>query len=318
MTDNGIAKSADAGRRSCRELMLNAYKAGSVIPAFNIPYLPMMAPVARALEDMNAFGFIAVARCEWQRFESKSQEAVYQAYTKCHKEQWMRLHQDHVPAVDEDNTTVDYLSILKNAVRLGYDSIMVDGSRLPLEENIAVTKQVVALVEEADIAVEAELGAVLGHEAGPLPPYEELFASAKGFTSVEQARQFAAQTRIDWLSVACGNVHGAIQGAAKDAKKVRARLNIEHLAKLKQAAGVPLVLHGGSGIGREYIMAAIANGIAKINIGTDIRQPYEQAIRQGKSTQQAAEKVYEKTCYILKDYLKLENSREIINPPSPV
>jgi len=294
--------------------MTNAYRNATIIPAFNIPYLPMMAPVVRALVDMNSFGFIAVALCEWQRFGCESQKAVYAEYTRCCKEQWMRLHQDHVPAIDEDNVRIDYISVLSNAIDLGFDSIMVDGSRLSLEENITATKKVVALAAGRDIAVEAELGAVLGHEAGPLPPYEELFKSGKGFTSVTQASRFVKETGLDWLSVACGNIHGAIQGSAKDAKKIQARINIEHLSKLNEALGIPLVLHGGSGIQPESIRAGIKNGISKINIGTDIRQPYEQAMRENKTIEQARQIIYEQTCDILENLLDLKNSRNIVNP----
>jgi ketose-bisphosphate aldolase len=295
--------------------MLNAYHSQLVIPAFNIPYLPMVEPIVRALVDVNVFGFVTVARPEWERFEAQSQRAVRDEYLKVCQEPWMRLHQDHVPVIDEDNLRVDYLSILKEALDLGYDSIMVDGSRLPLEENIAATRQVVALAAPYGVPVEAELGAVLGHEAGPIPPYEELFRSGKGFTDVDEAARFVEETGVDWLSVACGNIHGAIQGAAKDRQKATARLDTDHLARLRDATGVPLVLHGGSGIEKESILAGVANGIAKINIGTDVRQPYEQAIRAGAGVAGARESVYERACDLLRDVLELENSREIINPP---
>ncbi|MCD6415298.1 MAG: class II fructose-bisphosphate aldolase [Planctomycetes bacterium] len=73
--------------------------------------------------------------------------------------------------------------------------------------------------------MEAELGAVLGHEAGPLPPYDQLFGSGAGFTAPDEARCFVDETGLDWLSVAIGNVHGAISGAARRHKKVAARLS---------------------------------------------------------------------------------------------
>ena len=108
--------------RTSRELMVNAYEKATVIPAFNIPYLPMMSPITQSLVDLNSFGFIAVAVCEWKRFESKSQKDVFLEYTKYYREPWMRLHQDHVPVIDEDNTRIDYISILKEAIDLGFDS----------------------------------------------------------------------------------------------------------------------------------------------------------------------------------------------------
>ena len=301
-------------KRSSRDLMWNAYHNGVVIPSFNIPYLPMLAPITQALVDANAFGFIAVARPEWVRFEAGSQAAVQREYAKCFQEPWMRLHQDHVPVVDEDQLQVDFLPILREAIALGYDSIMVDGSRLPLGDNIAATRQVVDLATPHGIPVEGELGAVLGHEAGPLPPYEELFRSGRGFTSADEASRFVEETGADWLSVACGNIHGAIRGSAKDRQKARARLNIEHLRKLKQATGIPLVLHGGSGIRKSSILSGIANGISKINIATDLRQPYEQARRAGKSASETRQIVYDRTCHVLADVLEVENSRDVINP----
>ncbi len=127
--------------------------------------------------------------------------------------------------------------------------------------------------------VEAELGAVMGHEAGPMPPYEELFASGKGFTDVDEARRFAEESGCDWLSVAVGNIHGAIAAGARDQKKPEARLNLERLAQLSEATGRPLVLHGGSGIKREYVLGSFKYGITKVNVGTEIRQAYEQGLR---------------------------------------
>ena len=88
------------------------------------------------------------------------------------------------------------------------------------------------LAHAADIPVEAELGAVWGHEAGPLPPYEELYASGKGFTDPEEARQFVEATGTDWLSVAVGNLHGTIAAAGRQEQKTTARINIEHLDRI--------------------------------------------------------------------------------------
>jgi fructose/tagatose bisphosphate aldolase len=125
------------------------------------------------------------------------------------------------------------------------------------------------------MAAEAELGAVWGHEAGPMPPYEQLYNTGKGFTDPDQAGKFVQQTDVDWLSVAIGNIHGAVSPAKKDLQKIQAKLNIDRLTKIKNKTKIPLVLHGGSGIQKPYIINAIKNGIAKINVGTTIRQAYE-------------------------------------------
>jgi ketose-bisphosphate aldolase len=224
----------------------------------------------------------------------------------------VRLHLDHVPVIDEDGQRVDYLAIIQQALGLGYHSVMVDGSRLPLDENIAATRQVVALAHQAGMPCEAELGAVLGHEAGPLPPYDELFASGKGFTKVEEARRFVAETGCDWLSVAIGNIHGAVSSGYKDQKKIAARLNLEHLESLFQATGVPLVLHGGSGIPREYVLASFQKGITKINIGTEIRQAYEAILQASGKVSTAQEAVYQRTCWLLNEYFGLKNVQPLL------
>lgn len=230
---------------STQQLVERACKAGVVIPAFNIPYLPMVEPVVKALKDTNSFGLVMAARLEWEKFETGSLEALQVEYEKFKLPGHTRLHLDHVPVIDEDNLRVNYLEIIQRAVDAGYESVMVDGSRLSLAENIACTKEVVDLAHAAGVPVEAELGAVMGHESGPLPPYEELFASGKGFTDPTEAKQFADQSGCDWLSVAIGNIHGAISAAAKGKKKVAARLNIEHLDRIHKTVGIPLVLHGG-------------------------------------------------------------------------
>jgi len=301
-------------QRTLREVMLNAYKSDAVIPAFNIPYLPMIRPVTEALFDMNCFGLITVALLEFRRFEAGNHKAVFQEYRQWCRPEWMRLHQDHVPVIDEDGNRVEYMEVLRQAVETGFDSIMIDGSRLGLEDNIAATKKAVIMAGKRNIPVEAELGAVMGHEAGPLPAYEELFRTAKGFTSVAEAERFVKETKVDWLSVAFGSIHGSIRGKARDAKKVRARLNIEHLQKLRDATGIPMVLHGGSGIEKRCLTEAFENGIAKINIATDIRQPYENAIREGKSISQARKVVYDHTCRIIAETLEMKDSKELVNP----
>ncbi|NOY81322.1 MAG: class II fructose-bisphosphate aldolase [Kiritimatiellaeota bacterium] len=291
------------------DLVRRAEEFGLVIPAFNIPYLPMMQAVVRAVRDADAAALIAVARLEWIKFEAGGLEAVKREFDRTGDPAHVRLHLDHVPVVDEDGRRVDYLSVIRRALDLGYGSVMVDGSRLPLPENIACTRQAVEAAHAAGVACEAELGAVLGHEAGPLPPYEELFRSGKGFTDVDEAIRFVRETGCDWLSVAVGNIHGAISPAKKDRKKVAARLDLDHVARLAETTGVPLVLHGGSGVIREYLLEAIRNGIAKVNVGTDIRQPYEQTLARTGSKSEACEAVYRKTRWILEEHLGVAGTR---------
>jgi ketose-bisphosphate aldolase len=294
------------------EIVKNALNAGVVIPAFNVPHLPMVEPVIKAVTELDSFALVQIARLEWEKFEAKSLRAVRDEFVKFNNPKNVRLHLDHVPVIDEDHLEVDYVSIINEAIALGYESVMVDGSRLSLEGNIEATRKVADLAHQAGIACEAELGAVLGHEAGPLPPYEELFASGEGFTRIEEARRFAAESGCDWLSVAVGNIHGAISGAAKNQKKPEARINIEHLAKLRDATGIPLVLHGGSGIKQADILEAVKNGIAKINVGTEIRQAYETALKESGDIKQAQQACYERVKWVISEFFKIEGTRAIV------
>jgi ketose-bisphosphate aldolase len=272
----------------------------------------MMEPVIAALRETDNFGFIAVARLEWIKFEARSLRAVFEEYLRVKDERFTRLHLDHVPVIDEDNLRVDFEAVIQEAIQLGFHSVMVDGSRLPLDENIEATRRITRIAHAANVLVEGELGAVFGHEAERLPPYEELFRSGKGFTAPEDAKRFVAETGVDWLSVAVGNVHGAISGVMRHSKKVRARLNLEHLERISGAAQIPLVLHGGTGIKKEYIQQAFRRGIAKINIATAIRQPYESALKQSPAA--AKQAVRDATKRILTEDLGLHGTRRLINP----
>jgi ketose-bisphosphate aldolase len=292
------------------ELIRKANRDGLAVPAFNIPYLPMMRPVIQAVIDEDTFALIEIARLEWVKFEAEGPAAVAAEFAKWQRPEYVRLHLDHVPVIDEDGLAVDYLPIIRDAIGLGYQSVMVDGSRLDLEGNIRATREVVELAHAAGIPCEAELGAILGHEAGPPPPYEDLFASGRGFTDAEEASRFVQETDCDWLSVAAGNVHGAVSGALKDQPKVAARLDIGHLQRLRDATGIPLVLHGGSGVQRSYLLEAIRTGLTKINIGTEIRQAFEREMRSSDDLSRAQEACYERTRQLLNDHLGLAGTRQ--------
>ncbi len=292
------------------QLMQSAQQAGIVVPGFNIPYLPMMAPVVQALRDCNAFGLIMVARLEWVKFESGSMKAIRDQYERDKDPLHTRLHLDHIPVIDEDQFHVPYIEEITEAINMGYESVMVDGSRLSLNDNIAATQAICEVAHAAGVSVESELGAVMGHEDGPMPPYEELFASGKGFTDPQEAKRFVEETKTDWLSVAIGSIHGAISAAKKNEKKLEARLDIAHLDRIREAIDVPFVLHGGTGIRKEYIMDSIKHGIAKINIATAIRQPYEQTIDQGVDKAQQA--VYDAMLHVINNDIEIAGSAGIL------
>ena len=298
------------------ELIRRAMKAHVVIPGFNIPYLEMMEPVVRALHDTNSVGLIMVARLEWVKFRAKSLKAIRDEYLKVGDPAHTRLHLDHLPVIDEDLKRVDFEHDIAEAVDLGYQSVMIDGSRLPLDENIACTKKAADIAHKGSIPIEAELGAVLGHESGPLPPYEELFTSRRGFTSPEEASRFVRESGTDWLSVAIGNIHGAISDAGRQKEKPHARIDLEHLERLRDATGIPLVLHGGTGIASDYVKAAFQRGIAKINVATAIRQPFERVMNESGNVTKAQEAVYQTMLTQIRDELGIENSADKLTVPS--
>ncbi|MBT3275004.1 MAG: class II fructose-bisphosphate aldolase [Spirochaetales bacterium] len=286
---------------STSEIMINAWKSGIAIPAFNVPYLPMLEPIVRAATEEDSFVLIEVARLEWTKFRAESPETVAVEFQK-QMTQHVRLHLDHIPVIDEDSERVDYLEIIKRALDCGYQSVMIDGSRLSLDENIRCAAEAADLAHRAGVPCEAELGAVMGHESGPLPSYEDIFTSGKGFTDPGEAARLISETECDWLSVAVGSIHGAVSGALKDKKKVAARLDINHLKKLNDVCAVPLVLHGGSGVIKDYVMEGIENGIAKVNVGTEIRQTYEQSIAADKDVAEAQQAVFDHVSELIREY----------------
>lgn len=134
---------------------------------------------------------------------------------------------------------------------------MIDGSELPFEENIALTKKVVELAHACGVSVEAEIGHVAGHEAEILGDHE---ADETAYTNFEDAVRFYEETKVDALAVAIGTVHGIYKGEPK--------LDYERLRKLRDALPCPLVMHGGSGLSPEHFRKAIECGINKVNFYT--------------------------------------------------
>ncbi|NLX69939.1 MAG: class II fructose-1,6-bisphosphate aldolase [Clostridiales bacterium] len=167
------------------------------------------------------------------------------------------LHVDHCPSY---NTIVQ-------CIRNGYTSVMIDGSMLPYEENVALVKKVVELAHSVGIAVEAELGRIGGTEDDITLDEREAT-----FTVPEEARDFVEATGVDTLAVAIGTAHGVYKWEPK--------LDFKRLAEIRELVDVPLVLHGASGVDDESIKKAITGGICKINIATELKIPMAEAIQE--------------------------------------
>ncbi len=166
------------------------------------------------------------------------------------------------------------LENINPAVEAGFDAVLFDGGKLPIEENIIKTKEVVAYVKSInpDILVEGELG-YIGSSSVIFSEIPEGAAIKKeDLTKPEDAARFVKETGVDLLAPAVGNIHGMQKNAPNPA------LDIERIKKLRQAAGVPMVLHGGSGITDSDFTASIDAGIAIIHINTEIRLAWRQGI----------------------------------------
>ena len=150
------------------------------------------------------------------------------------------------------------------AIKLGFTSIMYDGAHLPFEENIASTRKVVEVAHSFGIPVEAELGKI--------PDADQDVADWTAYyTDVNEAERFVAETGVDYLAISVGIVHGV---PSRDPKP----LDIERIAAIKAVTGVPLVLHGASGVPEDEVRAAIEAGVHKFNADTDLRHAFRAGI----------------------------------------
>ncbi|WP_152655861.1 class II fructose-1,6-bisphosphate aldolase [Oceanobacillus sp. CFH 90083] len=165
------------------------------------------------------------------------------------------LHLDHGLSVER----------CKEAVDAGYSSVMYDGSKLSLDENIANTKEVVAYANKQHVSVEAEIGSVGGTEDG--------ITSGIKYAAPNECYRLVEETGVDLLAAALGSVHGVYQGEPKLAFDLMQEIS----ANLNE---VPLALHGGSGIPAHQIVKAIEYGHAKINVNTECNQAWVKAVRE--------------------------------------
>ena len=151
-------------------------------------------------------------------------------------------------------------------IRFGVSGVMLDASSLPFEQNVALTRRAVEMCHVVGVSVEAELGHV-GYSAERISDAD----SHARLTRVDEAVRFVAETQVDALAVAVGTIHGLYRG-----KPV---IDFDRLRALREALDIPLVLHGGSDTPDEDIQRAIATGVDKINIWTDVRVAYLRAVR---------------------------------------
>ncbi|WP_312502653.1 class II fructose-bisphosphate aldolase [Lacrimispora sp.] len=225
-----------------KELLNQASERNRAVGAFSVGNLEMVKGAVKAAEDMNTSIILQIAEVRLPHSPLTLMGPMMVEAAKNAKVD-IAVHLDHGKTIQ----------VLRQALDYGFTSVMMDGSNLPFEENMAKTLEAVNLAREYGATVEAELGLVGGSEDG---------STDEGIrcTNPDDARTFCERTGVDALAVAIGNAHGNYP--------VAPRLAFDVLGAIDQKTNVPLVLHGGTGITPEDFRKAIGLGIRKINIAT--------------------------------------------------
>jgi ketose-bisphosphate aldolase len=226
-------------------LLADARKGKYAVGSFNVYNYETIRGVMEAGKELGYPTIVAFGENYLPNMEPDEVSAIVQAMAK-RADIPVALHLDHCKSYD---------NIMK-AIRAGFTSVMYDGSSLPFADNLAKTAEIVAIAHEANVSVEAELGALAGGQFSNEEAAEEIY------TNPEQAAEFVAATKVDALAVSIGTVHGMYKGTPK--------IDIGVLKKIAALVDIPLVLHGGSGTPEEIVRECIRNGIAKINVNTEI------------------------------------------------
>lgn len=231
------------------------------IGAFNVSNLEQIKAIAAAAAKAQSPLIIATSEGESDFIGKRQIRALIDVYKK-ETNLPLFLHLDHGKN----------LEIIKEAVEAGYDSIHFDGSELSFEENIEKTKEIVEFCRKNKVQnIEGELGYLRGKSI----IQEKVEVKEEDLTKPEQAEEFIKETGITSLAVAIGNIHGIVKGG-------NPHLCLDRLREIKDKVSdkVFLVLHGSSGTPEQDIKEAIKIGIVKINVNTDLRVAYSQALRQ--------------------------------------
>lgn len=242
--------------RTGSELLLDAQKRKYAVGAFNINNMEVVQAIIQAAEETNS-PVILQASQGGLKYAGVEYIAALGKLAGRNARVPVALHLDH-------GTDFDQVML---CIRHGFTSVMIDGSRFPLEENIAFTKRVVEIAHSVGVSVEAELGKIGGTE-------DHISVDEKDatFTDPEEARIFVEETGVDFLAIAVGTAHGVYKGEPK--------IDYERIEAIRKKIDVPLVLHGSSGVPYDSLRKAISLGISKINIDTDIRASFAKAVKE--------------------------------------
>ena len=230
-----------------------ADKGGYAIGAFNVENMEMVMAVIDACEQMHSPAILqttpsTVKYAGLDMYLANVQAAAERASVP------IALHLDHGNSFE----------LAMQALKVGYTSIMIDGSKLPFEENIALSKRVADACRPNEVPVEAELGKVGGKE-------DDTVCNDPGYTDPADAVKFVEETGISSLAVAIGTAHGIYKGEPK--------LDFERLSEIRKVVSIPLVLHGASGVPDESVRECIRRGISKVNFATELRIAYSDGLK---------------------------------------
>ena len=233
------------------EKLREVQKKGTALWATNFYNLETLKGILLAAAEANQAIILQMTRSSIKYMGLKTAVAMARALAEeLSVRAW--LHLDHGDTVD----------LVRQCLDNGFDSVMIDGSELPLDKNIEVTSRVVELAANYGAAVEAELGYVakLGQSTEKV-----------GFTEPADAARFVAETGVHALAIAIGSAHGFY--------KKSPHLDMGRLREIHAAVDIPLVLHGSSGIPADQLLQAVQNGICKINLATEIKNAFTTTLR---------------------------------------
>ena len=238
-------------------LLSVADKHDFAVPAFNISDYAMLNGIFEISEEKGAPLIIAIHPDELSHLGVDVMPAIVQ-----------RAHRSTVPVAIHFDHGATYEQVLL-AIRVGFTSVMLDGSMLPFEENVALTRRAVDAAHAVGVSVEGELGTI-----GKTDAEAEDGSATIIYTDPQDAVRFVAETGVDSLAVAIGTSHGIYpQGMTPE-------LKLDLLQEIKAAVHLPLVLHGGSNNPDSEIGQSVKLGVNKINISSDIKVAYHRRMRE--------------------------------------
>ena len=238
-----------------KKMLLDAQAGGYAVGAFNIENMEMAQAAIAAAEALRSPILLQTTPGTLKYADA----ALYLANVKALAETAtvpVAMHLDHGSSFQQ----------AMSVYRAGYTSIMIDGSKLPFEENIALTAKVVEVCHCGNVPVEAELGMVGGKEDGMEGGNMDIY------TDPDQAAEFVERTGVDFLAVGIGTAHGVYKGEPK--------LDVERLSQIRAKVSVPLVLHGTSGVPDDVVRDCIQRGICKVNYATDLRIAFSNGVKE--------------------------------------